>query len=51
MCLHRIRKIIPGDWIDEFLKAYETQTVKIKKKLKKRLNKQIVKQFIEKFFN
>lgn len=45
-----LEKIIPGDWIDEFLKAYETQTVKIKE-IKEKIEQANRKQFIEKFFN
>lgn len=45
-----LQNIIPGDWIDDFLKAYGTQTVKIKE-IKEKIEQANRKQFIETFFN
>lgn len=45
-----LQNIIPGDWIDDFLKAYETQSEKIKE-IKDKIEQANRKQYIEKFFN
>lgn len=45
-----LENIIPGDWIDDFLKAYDTQTAKIKE-IEKKIEQANRKQFIEKYFN